>query len=677
MVARLAGHVIAAALCLSFGLAKAAGAQPQPATSESLRPTMLLVPRGDTVFVYFAGGVLGMPRVVLTREAPGQGTQEIAVPVPERNPEAIEAALGSQWPMVREMARVADGADLLRLLDRDPVAGAVLGAMVRPVGRLAGRLAIDAGVVAGRDVTYRAQFLDARGRPDGAPVIRRVRVADAPMAAPPTPRLSSSEAGIRLSFTSPRLGGPTDRTVAYVVERREGTGAWTRVAAPPLVRVFGREVAYDEALPADGRRYEWRLVGFELSGREGPPSAAVGTSRADVTPPAAPGETMARPEGTRIVVTWPQAPEVDASGYLVERSSGANGPWTRLTSAALALETPQFVDSTVPARRQYFWRVRTIDRAGNVGPPGSPAPATRLDLAPPAAATTLAARAERGAMVLSWALPPVRDLLGVHVWRGDDTTRLSRLTDQPVRGTSFRDVVGGVRGLTAGQAYVYRVVVVDSSRNESAPAELRVVVPDAVRPTAAAGLSARDEGGRYVEITWLPSGAADVRRYDLSRRPAGAPTAASATGAVAARTIATLPAGPGPFVVRDSAVTAGTRYVYSVVAADSVGNASLPVTTTVEVRTATPPPAPRYVAVERQSGVNVVRWERVVAETLAGYVVDRAPTPTGPFTRVTRTPVTALRLTDAAGTAGAWYVVRAVDAAGRESQPSPAARGAK
>lgn len=646
----------------------------QTRAADELRPRLLLVPRADTVFVYFAGGLTGMPRVVLTREAPGQGTREIATPVPVRDPERIEAALGAQWSTVREMARVADAADLLALIDRDPLAGAVLGALVRPVGVVTGRLAMDAGVIPGREVTYRAQFLDARGRPDGAPVVARVRVQDGPIAAPPTPRLAVSGDGIRLTFIAPRPAGVTDRVVAYVVERRVGTEPWERVVAPPVVRTFGREVAYDELAPADGRRYEWRVRGVELSGREGPPSAAVATVRVDQVAPAMPGETMARADGPRVLVTWPEAPEPDAAGYHVERAASNNGPWTRLTTSPLPVASPQWSDSLVPVRRQHFWRVRTVDRAGNVGPPGSPAPATRLDASPPPPVTGLAARPERGAMVLGWTLPANRDLLGVHIWRGEDSTRLARVTDTPLRGSAYRDGIGGPKGLTPGQSYLYRVLAVDSSRNESGPVDLRVLVPDAARPSPVTGLTATDEGGRYVELTWLPSGAADVRRYVVTRRRVREPAAGSSPANATIATIATIAAGDEPLLVRDSAISAGERYTYAVEAADSAGNRSAPVSATVEVRTAAPPPAPRYAAAERRAASNLVRWERVVAPTLAGYHVYRATGPTGPFIRVTKAPVVALTWLDAAGGASAWYEVRAVDVAGRESRSSPPAR---
>jgi fibronectin type 3 domain-containing protein len=128
--------------------------------------------------------------------------------------------------------------------------------------------------------------------------------------------------------------------------------------------------------------------------------------------------------------------------------------------------------------------------------------------------------------------------------------------------------------------------------------------------------------------------------------------------------------------VRDSQVQAGQRYVYSVVAEDSAGNASAPAVATITVRTPAAPPAPRFVSAERRAGGTVIRWERVIADRLAGYLVDRGPSPNGPFTRVTSVAISALSFVDPRGPAGAWYVVRAVDVSGRESVASPPARGA-
>jgi hypothetical protein len=631
-------------------------------------PRLLLVPTRDTVLIFFTGAVGGVPRVELVRDVPGAAAVPVPVPAAVQDGAALERAIGADWTAVRELARVADGDDLRGVLARDPVAATLLSSLFRSVGRAAGRLAVDVGVPVGRDIAYRAQFFDLRGKPIGAPVITRVRVADLPPGAPPTPRVRAVGTGAQLVFTAPASSGVDDRVIAYLLERRDDEGPWQRVGAP-MPRQYGREMTVDESELAIGYRVAWRIRSLDLAGRTSVPSAEASLLVRDLLGPSPTRETIARAEGTQVLVTWAAVADEDVAGYHIERAASLNGPWTRLTTTPLAATTPQFADTNAPARRQMFWRVRAVDRSGNLGAPGAGAPATRSDLAPPAPVVGLAARVEKGAVVLAWTLPKDRDVVGVHIWRGEDTARMSRRTDRPLRAVTYREPIGGSGGLVPGHRYLYRVAALDSSRNASLPMEVTITVPDAVRPPAADAVAARDIGGRYVDVTWLPSAAADVRQYTVTRRVVGSSTAATL--------VATQPGGPGPFAVRDSTVQVGRRYEYFVTAADSAGNSSAPSRALVEVRTAAPPPAPRFLAADARRGGGVaLRWERVVDEALAGYAVYRGKTPTGPFTKIASVPATTLVATDASGSASDWYVVRAVDAAGRESQSSPPARGA-
>jgi fibronectin type 3 domain-containing protein len=124
---------------------------------------------------------------------------------------------------------------------------------------------------------------------------------------------------------------------------------------------------------------------------------------------------------------------------------------------------------------------------------------------------------------------------------------------------------------------------------------------------------------------------------------------------------------------RDTAVTAGRRYAYRLVAVDSAGNRSAPAADSVAFSDFTPPAAPRRVTVQRLEAGVVVTWERVASPDLAGYRVYRSHLPTGVFELLTPAPVPGLTWTDPHPPADAFYQVRAVDRAGNESAPSPVA----
>jgi hypothetical protein len=90
-----------------------------------------------------------------------------------------------------------------------------------------------------------------------------------------------------------------------------------------------------------------------------------------------------------------------------------------------------------------------------------------------------------------------------------------------------------------------------------------------------------------------------------------------------------------------------------------------------------PPATPTGTVAAVEGSANVrVRWSANSDADLAGYMVYRALATTGPFTRLTSTPIVTTDYLDAPApdTLAAWYSVSAVDAAGNESARGAAVR---
>lgn len=621
---------------------------------------------GDSVLVYVLGELPPGARLTVLRAAGGAADTITAALEAARDPLQFRVRLGEDYEPLRLALRVADEAELQRRISSDAFTQSVTAALSRGAALALGRLVVDATAPRALPVEYTVQIAAASGTRS-----LRATLAATPTATAVSPqRVSASADAARIALTW-SAGTPTwEREVGYHVYRSIDGGPLLRLTPAPIARLEGRPGAFDDLEVREGASYRYEVRGIALGGREGPAAVASLTVR-DRTPPDAPREVAARRDAGRVLVVWTPSAAADVAGYHVERAPGLDRRYTRLTRAPVPRDSLTYADTTVALRQQHFWRVVAVDRAGNESKPSNAASGFAEDTVPPAPPGNLTGRGARGQITLSWTPSPSRDVRGYHVYRGDDSTRLVRLTSAPHVGRSFTDSASSARGLRPGATYVVRVTAVDSTLNESAPVTIRVPIPDDEPPAPPSGIEGRNVDGRYVEVEFSASPSDDVRLYRVVRRDSAGPARDSLV-------LATFDAASGsPWMLRDTtALVRGRTYAYGVTAVDSAGNVGAPATTFVRLRDIVPPPSVRFAAAELlPTGGVRVRWERVVDLELAGYHVYRSNLPTGTYERLTARPVADLNFVDARGDATSWYVIRAVDASGNESAANRPVRG--
>ncbi|MDN4609536.1 pectinesterase family protein [Arthrobacter burdickii] len=272
--------------------------------------------------------------------------------------------------------------------------------------------------------------------------------------------------------------------------------------------------------------------------------------------------------------------------------------------------------------------------------------------------TKLITSSDKTRIKLDWTNNSEKDLAGYLVYRANTADgTYTKLTSTPRKGSDYPDTTAQV-GLTS----FYKVTAVDNSGNESAPVAISNVRKDGVAPAVPVkSTGTRTAAG--VLLDWADNAEADLGGYVVSR-------ATSSSG-----TYTKLTSTP----IRDSTFTDTTAvadkvYYYRITAVDLGGYSSKPaqVSVAVVVVDVTAPAAVTGVtATGSATGIGLV-WKPVTATDLAGYVVYRAASLDGEYTKLTATPQTSLTYNDTTTPMSVvfFYKVAAVDKSGNESATS-------
>jgi chitodextrinase len=373
----------------------------------------------------------------------------------------------------------------------------------------------------------------------------------------------------------------------------------------------------------------YSIRALDRAGNRSPPSSAACVTPPDVTPPGAPA-VVAVPGPRTVTLVWAAASDdTGVTGYEVLRG-GEVVLTTRSLEASLG---------DLPAGRHCFG-VRASDAAGNRSP-STEACGVVPDTTPPSApaAPSVSAPGETS-VVLRWA--PSTDDVAV---TGYEVARDGRVV---ARST---EPAAGDEGLLPSTAHCYTVRARDAAGNLSDPSPPTcVVTPDLTPPTPPASAQATPLSDRSLRVIWAAStDNVGVAGYEVLL-----------DGLVVARSTEPAAEVKGLAPGRDSCV--------EVRAFDAAGHRS-PHASPACARTPdlTPPSAPGGILAAATSSSRVaLAWSPSTDDVgVAGYEIRRGGQP------VARSDSTSWIETGLGPAAEYCYELRAFDAAGNLSAPSP------
>ena len=309
---------------------------------------------------------------------------------------------------------------------------------------------------------------------------------------------------------------------------------------------------------APSTTYSYTVQAIDAAGNaSGQSLAASATTPAavDTTPPSTPGGLAASAvSSSQINLSWTASTDdVGVTGYRVYRGGALLIALGAVTS---------YQDSGLLPSTAYSYTVQAIDAAGNASGQSPAAGAATLpapDVTAPATPAGLTAQAVSSSQInLSWSASTDNvGVTGYRVYRG------GALLVTLGAVTSYQDA-----GLRPSTAYAYAVQALDAAGNSSdqSLAASATTLADSTAPSVPTGLTGTAVSSTQINLSWQASADnAGVAGYTVYVNNA-ALTTTTATS------------------FRNTGLTPGTTYSYSVSAFDAAGNNSAP-TAAVSVKT--------------------------------------------------------------------------------------------
>ncbi|GIW96289.1 MAG: hypothetical protein KatS3mg110_4330 [Pirellulaceae bacterium] len=250
-----------------------------------------------------------------------------------------------------------------------------------------------------------------------------------------------------------------------------------------------------------------------------------------------PTDVQVLTDSARSTVTWTTVP--GAHQYHVYRAEG-DEPWKLQYERIATVDQPRYEDSGLIAGKVYFYKIAAIGDGGKESRLSFSARTQLRALLRPVVSVVAPDKVE-----VHWNPHPAPDTIGYHVYRGEavvqsvrkgtpgpwkdndpeypepvpvevrDIVDLRRLTDQPIRETTFVDHVPMTRSERAEDEYRYHVYAyvvraVNRLGTESGPSPYALTIP-----SEPMNLFIREQPGGAAELRWDASAEKGVVGYHV------------------------------------------------------------------------------------------------------------------------------------------------------------------
>ncbi|MFD1715376.1 pectinesterase family protein [Amnibacterium flavum] len=314
---------------------------------------------------------------------------------------------------------------------------------------------------------YRITAVDLTGNTSSASSTSATRPAGTPTT-PTTPTAPAAPAGLTATI---------DSNTAVVLKWSASTGATSYVvsrgtsAAGPFTRINGSTLTattYTDATAPVGATSYYSVTAVNAAGTSAGATASAAVP-ADTTPPKAPTSPKATVLASGgITATWKASTESDVAGYIVyKRNSDEEYVQFLPTAGAATFTATTFTDLGVTEGKVAYYRIRAIDRAGNISKNYVALTANNPNVAPAAPTGFTVKQNATAGLDLAWSTPKDTDVEGYTISRSTASSgtyvQLTSITATAAGTPPHFTDTSAPKGVTV----YYRVTAVDLVGNVS------------------------------------------------------------------------------------------------------------------------------------------------------------------------------------------------------------------
>jgi fibronectin type 3 domain-containing protein len=309
---------------------------------------------------------------------------------------------------------------------------------------------------------------------------------------------------------------------AYWIERSEDSLQFERIHEIPFVggqsKAFPSPYfSYTDRIPLY-EPYYYRIRAITPFGKISPPSRAVRLMARDRTPCPAASELLITTDAVmnQVKITWEQEECPDVKGWQVYKGTAPELPFTPVGSLIPIGSDLFFREQVEDTRNRLYYKIQTIDSAGNTNFTLARLAAFR-DTMPPAIPSGLYGQIDSaGTVHLKWSSNQEADLRGYHIFKANAADHIFTMVNaKPIADTVFRD---SITLQTLTEEIYYRVSAVDFQGHISKYSEpLQLQKPDTMAPFPPS-ITHYGQTDDYIFFDWTPSRTQDVVRHQLYRK---------------------------------------------------------------------------------------------------------------------------------------------------------------